>query len=175
MSEIVGGIDYHGLLIAGRGMHDQGTGSNTIFMNLYLGYTFNSLGIYYLSGTGTLSAWHERIGYKGIGQFFQSGGSNTVQGLTLGFESGSQGTYELSGGQLSTGTLRVGRKGEGAFTHSAGTNTVDQTLTVGYAEGSQGTYDLRSDGNHHPELWARKQIIGDAGTGTFNNIAGKTG
>ena len=44
------------------------------------------------------------VGYSGTGSFTQSGGTNTISDyLYLGYNSGSSGTYSLSGsGQLSS-------------------------------------------------------------------------
>jgi hypothetical protein len=56
---------------------------------------------------GTLSAYYQRVGYKGTGIFNQSSGTNTIQGgqsnLYVGYNIGSNGTYNT----LSNSKLRA--------------------------------------------------------------------
>jgi len=50
-----------------------------------------------------LSAIYEYVGDYGMGSIDQSGGVNSMAGLYIGYQSGSTGTYDLSGG----GTLSM--------------------------------------------------------------------
>ena len=72
------------------------------------------------------------MGYSGTGSFTQSGGANNVNGgfnylsLGLGYNAGSSGTYNLSGGGLLSAAQNeyVGYSGTGTFTQSGGTNII---------------------------------------------------
>ena len=60
--------------------------------NLYLGYLNLGSGTYNLSGSGSLTALNEYVGYSGSGSFTHSGGTNSVSSgnLYLGNNGGSQ-------------------------------------------------------------------------------------
>jgi fibronectin-binding autotransporter adhesin len=80
---------------------------------------------------GALSSGSEQIGFQGVAQFEQSGGTNTVSGyLYLGdYAASGKGTYILSNlGHLNAGIEYIGSydpngSGMGVFTQSGGTNT----------------------------------------------------
>ncbi len=117
--------------------------------NLYLGFSSGSSGTYSLSGSGSLQAPNEYVGYSGTGTFTQSGGLNelasSVGTLSIGYASGSSGTYSLtSSGQLQAPNEYVGYSGTGKFTQSGGTNAVsgNGSLSIAYTSGSSGTYSL---------------------------------
>ncbi len=138
----------------GAGGFAQSAGMNQISNGLYLGYNAGSSGTYTLTGLGQLSAWWDNgecVGCSGTGTFTQSGGTNAISyDLWLGYNSGSSGTYSLSGsGQLSVSIYEVvGYSGTGTFTQSGGTNTIRNTassifgLYLAYNPGSRGTYNL---------------------------------
>ena len=106
---------------------------------LYLGYgkytvgaeTRYSYGSYALSGDASLSSGTEYIGYDGVGAMQQSGGTNTVNTLSLGHASGT-GTYELTDGNLSARTEYVGYGGTGSFVQQGGRNATTDGLYIGY-------------------------------------------
>ena len=82
-----------------------------------------------LSGitAGSLSAYFENVGSPGTGTFTQSGGTNNLGYgmLLLGYNSGSSGSYILSGsGLLSAYTEYVGSSGTGTFNQTGGLNSV---------------------------------------------------
>ena len=129
---------------SGAGTFTQWGGTNTISCYtivsgtanigcLYLGYNPGDSGTYNLIG-GSLSIpgvssgpWGlgMYVGYSGTGTFTQSGGTNAdANCLYLGYNSGSNGTYSLSGGYLSAYYTCVGYSGSGTFTQSGGTNAV---------------------------------------------------
>jgi len=117
--------------IAGAGTVTQSGGTNTVSVNLYLGYTNNSTGTYNLDG-GQLSSPNEYIGgsgatgtiITGIGAFTQNGGINTVSSyLYLGYNQGSMGTYNLNDGQLTALYEYVGKGGTGFFVQEGGINS----------------------------------------------------
>ena len=113
-------------------------------------------------------------GYNGTGTItHSSGGTLTLSGsLYLGDNTGSNGTYALSGpGTLSAAEEFIGSSGAGTFTQSAGTNTLTGTygeLVLGYNTGGSGTYALSGTGT----LSAPSEIIGSSSSGTFTQTGG---
>ena len=79
-------------------------------------------GIYDLSGTGSVTVSGTTIvGNAGEGTFNQSGGTHTTGSLTLGTQFGGTGTYNLSGGDLTTsGGAVIGEGGRGIVNQSGG-------------------------------------------------------
>jgi MYXO-CTERM domain-containing protein len=95
------------------------------------------------SSTGSVQVDSLYVGNQARGSILQSGGTMTVGGsLTLGYTTGSSGTYTLSGGSLGATNQYVGDSGIGTFNQSGGTNTVGGSLYVGYQNGASGTYNL---------------------------------
>ena len=138
----------------GAGTFDQSGGTNMIVgdNNLYIGYAAGSHGTYNLSGTGSLAmgdatlAGIEYVGYNGTGTFNQSGGTNTVShnDLVVGYNSGSVGTYTLSGGTLSAGVEYLGfNGGTGVINQIGGTNAVGTLVISNSGSGSHGAYETR--------------------------------
>ena len=85
----------------------------------------------------------EIIGNYGKGQVVQSGGTNSDNALILGGNSGSSGTYTLSGGaSLSSGDQVIGFNGTGLFNQTGGNNTVNNYLILGSNSTGVGTYNL---------------------------------
>jgi fibronectin-binding autotransporter adhesin len=112
---------------SGEGWVSQSGGINTVSSNLYLGYnyapgaTFDSWGRYDLSGSGQLFANDEYVGVSSLGDFDQTGGTNTVYGtLYLGYSSGGEGYYYLNGGVLVLKALSAG-SGTAQFYFGGGT------------------------------------------------------
>ena len=109
-----------------------------------------------------------QVGDGGSGEFKQSGGLNTVEiELQLGRRTDSNGTYELTGGQLDTPLTRIGTRGTGTFAHSGGLNNTDE-LRVG--EHNQGEYTLSGAG----ELITTDLHVGHTDQGTFNQEGGSS-
>jgi hypothetical protein len=136
------------------------------------------MGTFDLSGTGSLSVSDaEYIGYDGTGTFIETNGTNTINGtggLVLGVDSGSTGTYTLSGGLLSvSGNYEVvGNSGVGSFSQSGGTNTINggSGLNVGSSSGVIATYTL-SGGSL--SINGGYEIVANHGSiGTFNQSGG---
>ena len=112
----------------GAGRFVQTGGTNTIAGALRLGGSnligYTSDGTYELRG-GELSAGSLHVGHHSTGRFLQSGGTATVSDTSslgysygavyVGSSGGSDGTYELSGGQLAAGSEYVGYEGTGQF------------------------------------------------------------
>ena len=131
-----------------------------------------------------LNANIEIIGYDGKGVYNQSSGQNNVASyILLGVNATGNGTYNKSGGSLTTGALQVGNAGTGTFNQSATTVNIGSgvfdpgqpfSLIIGgiYNSGSPlpgiGTYTM-SSGNLNV---AGGEAVGQAGTGTFTQSSG---
>jgi hypothetical protein len=143
---------YLGYKAGGGGTYNQSGGTNTVIGSLYVGYAGASAdapagwGMYTLSGTGQLTAGYEVIGVSGIGIFVQTGGTNAMNHLYLGYNAGAEGTYNQSGG----------------------TNTITNGLDLGTNPGGNGTYNLSGTG----QLTAGYEAIGVSGIGLFNQTGG---
>ena len=123
-------------------------------------------------GTAQITATAESsslyLGKYASGAVEQTDGTNTIDcDLCLGYSSGSSGTYNLSGGQLSAYRESIGSGGTGEFNQSGGNNTVIY-LRLGCSSGSSGTYNLSGTG----QLSASEEYIGYKGTGEFNQDGG---
>lgn len=165
----------------------QSGGTNSAPGSLYLGYTAGTSGAYQMTG-GTLAVaggnggpgGSEYVGYSGTGTFTQSGGTHTFSGtydgdLYIGYNTGSLGTYEISGAGLLTAAywednsnVWVGYSGTGCFTQTGGIVDLTTNLNIGYNAGGNGTYTLSSG-----TLIAPSQCVGYSGTGTFTQSGGK--
>ena len=88
-------------------------------------------GTYNLSGSGSLSANYEYIGYSGSGTFTQSGGTNTVSQPLPGLPAGSSGTYNLQGGSLQAATVNI--NSGGVINQTGGSLNATTSLTNGGA------------------------------------------
>ena len=120
---------------------------------------------------GNLTSVQEVVGSSGSGAIDQSGGTNANTGMYLGLNSGSSGTYTLSGGLLSSSFTeeRIGSSGTGIFNQSGGTNTTTASIILGFTGSSSGTYTLSSGVVH-----AFSEALGyqATATGTFNQTGG---
>lgn len=144
--------------------------------SLDVGCGAGSHGAYQLSRGEVLAAF-EYVGIRGTGRFVQTGGTNQVlEDLFLGLETGSDGRYELSGGELSTGVLggqvypmveTIGCRGTGWFIQTAGRNVAD-FVYVAYEPGSHGSYEL-AGGEFSVANW---ESLGHAGAGVFSQSGG---
>jgi T5SS/PEP-CTERM-associated repeat protein len=159
-------------------------GSNSVTDTLTLGAKAGATGTYNLSGTGSLTVAGQgmsnptfamTVGDSGTGYFFQKGGTNTVNGLSLVIGKNDFGSYVQSAGETSVGTSLfvgggggvttgtgqyllsgsgtltatedeyAGFTGTGTFKQSGGTNTT-AGLYVGAGSSGSGTYDLSGPG-----------------------------
>jgi fibronectin-binding autotransporter adhesin len=134
-----------------------------VHSSLDLGYNSTGKGTYTLSGSAQLSAFAEVVGEDGTGTFNQSGGVNASLDsvLTLGQESSSHGTYNLSGGQLDMTVAYAGYYGEGIFNQSGGTNSTP-ALYLASQTISKGVYNLTGG------TLAATSINRGSGAATFN-------
>jgi hypothetical protein len=114
------------------------------------------------------------VGEWGRGAVDQLSGSVSTTRLYLGQETGSSGTYTLSG----NGTLAVsndeliGDNGAGAFTQTGGTHTVAGTLYLGFDLGGSGTYTL-SGGSLQAADDGFGLALARYGTGDFDQSGGQ--
>jgi hypothetical protein len=151
------------------GNNGTSTGVNPI---IYIGTQSGDSGAYTLSGTGSISATRESVGYLGSGKFIQQGGSNQVGLLYLGggVDSsdntviGTGGSYELDGGTLSAGIEDM--YGSSSFTQTGGTNTTSDDLHIGGNSGGNSVYALSGDSTVHLSVGGLEEI-GRDGTGSF--------
>ena len=162
--------------------------ANTIVIgNLGSGYdpdnqpSGNAAGVYNLgggAGAAILNATSVSVGGFGNGVFnLSTNGGATIGSLLVGdgptVPAGGdpnprQGTVNMTGGTLDTGSVAVGAQGIGAFNQSGGAHTVTNTLTVGRDVDSMGSYTLSGDGS----LSTAGQTIGGQGQGTFLQTGG---
>jgi len=167
---------------AGRGYVNQTGGThNFVDTAMYLGDQQGSYGEYALSA-GVVNGGSIALGeWGGQGKFIQTGGSVTVNELSLARQNDpvlSQGTYELSNGDLTVnGNEHVSIQGVGIFKQFSGTNTVTGNLSLAEALGSTGTYTLSSGGLtvHGPDdagAGTGVVSVGDAGVGHFTQNGG---
>jgi hypothetical protein len=163
---------------AGTGVFTQSGGTHTITTDtLDIGTEVGAIGTYILTGTGSLllqgSSGYEIVGDSGVGTFTQNGGTNSITGssgmLVLAFQSGSTGTYSLSGtGSLSAPGEAIGDLASGFFAQSGGTNTVSGNLSVADQGGSNGAYTLSSGSLSVGGI----EYVGRSASGTFNQTGG---
>ncbi|MGB8542905.1 MAG: hypothetical protein WCD49_14845 [Candidatus Acidiferrales bacterium] len=167
----------------GYGVFNQSGGKNNA-ESLILGEgnsTSPGLGIYNLSGTGSLTVCcsNEIIGQgtDTANAFNQSGGTNTTLSIVIG--NSGEGTYNLSKGTLKVGNLTLGEGSgtiSGTFVQSGGTVdmifTLDgfsETGTLTVAQTGTGSYDLTKG-----TLNAGYEYIaeGEGSVGTFTQANG---
>ena len=121
--------------------------------------------------SGGLFANSQYVGDSGAGGLTQSGGYNIASNLYLGYGSGANGTYTLSGsGQVATSSAQyVGYSGSGSFTQSGGSNYAP-SLDLGFNSGSIGMYSLSGTGTLSAGY--SSEYIGNSGAGVFNQSGG---
>src|SRR5262249_26362766 len=121
----------------GRGAVSQANGTVTMteFSDLVVGFGAGSNGTYTLSGGSFMAHQSEFIGSSGTGVFTQSGGTNSllppgeVGYLNLGANVGGSGTYNLSGGTLTSARSEIiGDAGTGVFSQTGGSNTISGAM-----------------------------------------------
>jgi hypothetical protein len=196
---VVVSAEYVGYLGAGVFNQSGGTNTVTYGLGLAIGGGSGpyegGFGTYNLSG-GVLTVSNEAVGYYGNGTFVQTGGTHKSTGfgiavgfgpatvgdyqqsagsttisnsLWLGYNTWSQGTYNLSGtGQLAVGTEYVGLVGSGVFNQTGGVNTVANFLNIGTSQGP-GVYNLGGG-----TLTTKALILGAQGAWNITDSASVT-
>lgn len=104
------------------------------------------------------------VGERGNGTYIQTGGTNTTNKLVLGYDSGSEGSCSIFGGELKANYAYVGYglNSNGTFDLNGGTATLGY-LSLGW--GGNGTW-TQSGGTLDVQNY--NIDIGGIGTGTFN-------
>ncbi|HCO93340.1 MAG TPA: hypothetical protein DIU00_05215, partial [Phycisphaerales bacterium] len=133
-------------------------------------------GEFFEQSGGQTSARYEDVGHRGTGKFIQTGGKNLIQDcLFIGRGAGSNGTYELVGGELSAFEVEIGDEddGTGRFIQTGGMNTVfgqgiPSGLSLARGVGAVGKYELINGTVVTDEIF-----MGRRGEGTFVQSGGK--
>jgi autotransporter-associated beta strand protein len=128
----------------GAGSFTQSGGTHSVSGELFLGPQPGSSGTYNLSGSGLLSADIEFIGFSGSGAFNQSGGTNTLTGVSPLLT--GQGTYSLTGGALVVPAM----SGISTFNFGGGTLVASASFSTSQAmalTGSGGNATINSGSN----------------------------
>jgi hypothetical protein len=155
------------------------TSNTTVYYNSQANLTLGTITVDGINGyslelgqsQGALSSTTQYIGYNGSGSYTQTGGTNTINLLYLGYNSGSSGTYNLSNGRLRDGiTEYIGYSGNAIFDQTGGNNMATD-IWLGYNSGSTFTYNL--SGGDFGAICS--EHIGKSGTGTFNQSGGRNG
>lgn len=137
--------------------------------DLVLGGTGNSSGNFnfnYAPGdaaTLNIANGVVQVGFHGSGKFNQAAGTLNAK-VIVGSQVGSQGTYELAGGTVSSLGQVVGNNGTGTFKQDDGTNTINGNgdLLIGALSLGFGTYKLNGG-----QLSAGSELLGNDGLGSF--------
>ena len=118
------------------------TGGTHSTDEMNVGYS-NGMGTYELS-VGELSSVKTYVGREGDGYFNQTGGTHSTDGMYLGRGNSSNGTYELSAGELiSTGGTYLGStSGTGCFTQTGGMHRTDSLYVGCGLSRDNGTYTM---------------------------------
>ena len=150
-----------------KGTYIQSGGITTIAGDLFMACNMFSSAEYRLSGTGQLSATSEWVSNGYPATFVQSGGTNTVAYLRIGYDYNGgvgTGTYTLSGTGVLDATYETLAEsgGVGILTQSGGINTVSNSLYLGGDSRSQATYNLNGG------ILCLSSIQCGAGTAAFN-------
>ncbi len=152
----------------GTGRFTQMGGTNAFRFSLSLAEHAGSRGTYYLS-EGQLSGGGVYVGRAGTGTFTQTGG-RVESGLTVGYHTGSVGSYEMVGSaELTARSVTVGSSGTGTFRQAGGVAALSGDLCIGSGSTGDGTYQLSGTADLAVHGWAN---IGIHGTGTFRQTGG---
>jgi len=156
-----------------------GPSALNVYGNIYVGYDSGSVGYLFQSGGAinvTSNVFDDVfIGYNGIGSYQLSGdGSLEINGpLEVAAGAGSMGDIQMNGGTIQDGWEYVGVSGTGTFTQTAGAHTAYSFLSLGDGASGVGTYNLQGGTlNVGGGGGVNGLFVGNAGTGTFNQIAG---
>jgi fibronectin-binding autotransporter adhesin len=165
----------------GTGTFTQRNGTARVNNVLAIGRETGSLGTYALSGNElvTLTTGETHVGASGTGTltqsggtFVQSGGTHATVTLVLGYNIGGTGTYNLSGGSLSSNYQRIGLEGTGIFAQTGGTNTITGHIILGQGTTSRGAYNLSGNLLSSTLTVADAIYVGMDGLAEFNQTGG---
>jgi hypothetical protein len=132
-------------------------------------------GQYVLDGGSLTVGNNVFVGYDAVGTFSQTQGVHTIGNrlalgrLTFAGTAGTpedvigNGTYNLSGGQLTSASADIGDLGVGRLNQSGGTYAISGQLTIGKETNAVGTVELSSG-----TLSAGSVVVGSIGTGALS-------
>jgi hypothetical protein len=158
-------------------------GTHTVANGFYLGFNSGAAGSLILAGNAVLNVgFEEYVGFTGLGTITQTGGSNTVPYLTLGYNASGDGfgtnvgsgTVSLSAGTLNVTTNEVvGWYGNGVFNQTGGSHTAGN-LFLGFNPNgvnapATGVFSIS---NGASLAVAGTFQVGVYGFGTFNQTGG---
>ena len=127
----LGVANFEAIGVSAPGTFTQNGGTHTLSGDLQLGQNAIGTGTYNLSGGVFNVAANIGVGQAGTGNFNQTGGAMTVAaGFYVGSGAGSTGTYGITTGTASFGTIYLGYSGAGAINQSGGTSGVG-ALNIG--------------------------------------------
>jgi len=110
---------------------------------LVVGFAAGSDGTYTLSGGGTVQCNRVDVGAGangGTGLFIhQDGDVTAANGVIIGGNSGSLGTYQMQSGTLNTVNLGLGVNGVGVFEQTGGVVTIDNSIGMYSQPGGDGS------------------------------------
>lgn len=156
---------------AGTGRFHHQSGAGTVSSSILLGNEPNGRGTFEMEAGTTLITSTISVGDRGQGLFIQHGGvitgksGQSLLGVWLGAERGTDGTYRLEGGKLMS-TATIGYSGRGLFVNTGGIH--EGGVSLGYVQGSEGEYHLQGSG----QLKSARTIIGLLGQGRFFHTSG---
>jgi len=179
----------------GTGTFNQSGGTHTLTGWIALGSSSGSTGTYNLTGgtlntssigngAGTstfvidngatlnlgtsLTVHYMYVAKDGTHTYMQPNKPHSIfETLYVGYNAGSNGTYNLSANTLSTKNTVIGWKGTGAFNQTGGAHTVSSRLILGEETGGVGTYTLDAGA-----LSTQYTYVGEDGTGSFYQDGG---
>jgi autotransporter-associated beta strand protein len=125
-----------------------------------------------LTVAGSMNIYGFRVGKTGTGSFTLASGKSLTAGtfLTIGRDSGGNGTFYNQGGTITASTnLFVGANSgsTGSFTQQSGSTAVSSNTYIGNSSGSTGTIYINGGTLTTPYLYS-----GYGGTGTFTQYGG---
>jgi len=137
-----GGRMEIGASLGGDGLYALSGDATAVVTETIVGAYSSAAGKIDISGSANLSCFKEVVGEKSqVAEVTQSGGTHSViTMLTLGYESGSQGKYVLSGGLLEASGVAVGLNGAASFSQWGGTHSVSGEMHLGHNVEGYGTY-----------------------------------
>jgi hypothetical protein len=154
----------------------HGGGVTVSVGNLTVGAQANSTGDFHFddmtgdTATLVLTKGSITVGDGGTGTF-EMGGGMLSGNLTLGSQTGGEGTFTLTGGTFTStdGDEVIGDAGTGTFTQTAGMNLIDNGgLFLGNSANGSGTYNLGQTGMLKITGGDFQMAVGGNSTATFN-------
>jgi hypothetical protein len=137
--------------------------------SIKLGQNSMESGSLTISGGSLAIGIQEAVGVAGTGTITHTAGSNNLGTgvVVMGVSANSNGTYNLSGTGVVSGSEYIGESGVGTMNQSGGTNNATTIFMASANSNTTGTYNL-SGGT----LTATSIMLGYQGTGIFSQTGG---